>query len=216
MKLNHKLGVAATLLVASGLLLAGCQKSTLTSTNGETENTVQTADSGEADPQADWVVFSQPQHKFSLKHPIDWLYIPRVDRADLFTGDLEKRDPSQADFIDEITGEPFTVVYTIHIRVEENEENLSARESELSRYIPQGRADIDKKLIDVEIAGVPGVEIKSDVTQVNTSGPVTEYLLAPGNGKLYRFWYIASAHPETHQQYLAEFKDMLATLEFSK
>lgn len=209
--------ITASVLLGSLLFFSGCTGQLADkSTDSVKELTSKvTGQKEETDPDAGLITFSQPDHKFSLKHPKGWLYVPEIDKATLFTGSLEQEDPSQEDFMDEIQGTPFTVVYNINMRVEDNKENLSAREKELSRYIPKSRADIDKTLVDVEIAGVKGIKIKNDVTQVNTSGPVTAYVFAPGNGKIYSFLYTASAHKDTHEQYLAEFEEILSTLEFT-
>ena len=180
------------LVVVIGLSLSACQKQGVTGKISE-----QVA----KDLFSDWVVFERPNHKFSFKHPKEWLFVPEIDKEGLFTGKLDREDPTQEDFVDEITGEPFTVVYTLNMRVEDNPENLSAREYELARYIPQGRATIEAKFSDVTFGGAEGIKIGSEVTQVNTSGPVVEYLLAPGNGKIYRFFYVASAHKQTHNQF---------------
>lgn len=205
--------MTAGILLGSMLLFTGCIGQGTDSVKDLTSKV--TGQKGTTDSNAGWSSFDQPDHKFSLKHPKGWLYVPEIDKATLFTGGLDLEDPSQEDFVDEIRGTPFTVVYNINIRVEDNKENLSAREKELSRYLSSGRAEVDKTLVDVEIAGVKGIMIKNDVTQVNTSGPMTIYLFAPGNGKFYSFSYGASAHKDTHEQYLAEFEEILATLEFT-
>ena len=169
----------------------------------------------ETGPYANWVVFDMPGHKFSLKHPQEWLYVSEIDKESLLTGTLEWEDPSQEDFVDEITGEPLTVVYVINMRVEDNPENMSAKEHELSKYLPKSRPEIEPTLEEVTIAGVPGIKIADDIQQVNTSGGVTQYKLAPGNGKVYAFWHVASAHEGTHEKYLPEFEKILSTLKFT-
>jgi len=215
--------ISLVFLLTTLVFLAGCQKQKTSqektssgSTKEPTEKTTgQKKEQEEAGPYADWVDFDQTNHKFSLKHPQGWLYVPEIDKKDLFTGTLEREDPSQEDFIDELTNEPFTVVYTINMRVEDNPENMSAKEHELSRYLAQSRAKMEAKLEEVTIAGVPGIKKADNIRQVNTSGGVTEYKLAPGNGKVYHFWYIASAHEDSHQKYLLEFEKILSTLKFA-
>jgi len=211
MKTTSKI-VAISILLGSLLLFSGCLGQDTDSVKKLTS--VVTGQKETAGEAAGLITFSQPNHKFSFKHPEGWLFVPEIDKATLFTGSLEQEDPSQEDFIDEIRGTPFTVVYNINMRVEDNKENLSAREKELSRYLSSGRAEIDKTLVDVEFGGVKGIKVKNDVTQVNTSGPVMQYLFAPGNGKFYGFTYVASAHKDTHQKFLAEFEEILSTLEF--
>ena len=209
------------LVIVMAVALVGCQKQE--TGQGETSPikkltkkvTGSKEETEEVGPYADWVVFDQPNHKFSLKHPQDWLYVPEIDKETLLTGTLEREDPEQEDFIDEMTREPFTVVYVINMRVEDNPNNLSAKEHELSTYIPQARADMESKLEEVTIAGIPGIKMADDIRQVNTSGGVTQYKLAPGNGKVYSFWYVASAHQDTHEKYLSEFEEILSTLKFT-
>lgn len=210
--------LSLVLVVGATVILAGCQKKETgqeeTSPIKKLTEKVTGKEAKEADPYADWVVFDKPNHKFSLKHPQEWLYVPEIDKEGLLTGTLEQEDLSQEDFVDEITGEPFTVVYVINMRVEDNPENKSAKEHELSKYLAQSRAKIEPTLKEVTMAGIPGIKIADDIKQVNTSGGVTQYKLAPGNGKVYAFWYVASAHPETHEKYLSEFEEILSTLKF--
>lgn len=211
MKITFKITTISVLLGVA-LLFSGCLIQDSDSVKELTSKA--TGQKEEVDSDVGLIAFSQPDHKFSFKHSAGWLFVPEIDKATLFTGGLEQEDPAQEDFMDEIQGTPFTVVYNINMRVEDNKDNLSAREKELSRYLSSGRADIDKTLVDVEFAGVKGIKVKNDATQVNTSGPMTVYLFAPGNGKFYSFSYGASAHKNTHQKYLAEFEEILSTLEF--
>lgn len=197
------------LVMVIGLTLSACQKQEVT---GRISDQV----AKEQDLYGDWVVFEKENHKFSFKHPREWLFVPEIDKEGLFTGRMDREDPAQEDFINEITGEPFTVVYSISMRVEDNSENLSAREYELSKYIPEGRADIEANLSDITIGGAEGVKIATEAVQVNTSGPPVEYLLAPDNGKVYRFVYVASAHEQTDNKFLEEFNRILSTLKFSR
>jgi len=214
---------AVVFLAGATVLLAGCLKQETSQeekgvspvkklTEKVTGQKEAAEDSG---PYADWVVFDRSDHKFSLKHPKEWLYVPEIDKETLLTGTLEREDPNQEDFVDEITGEPFTVVYVINMRVEDNPDNLSAKEHELKGYIPQGRASIEATLEEVTVAGTSGVKKAENIRQVNTSGGVTWYKLAPSNGKVYSFWYVASAHEGTHEKYLPEFEEILSTLQFA-
>ena len=220
MKILYKKLAVISLIAVFGFSISACTKQDQSGkADGPIKKLTEKVTGGDekeaADLQhADWVTFERENHKFSFKHPKEWLFVPEIDKESLFTGRLDREDPTQEKFIDEITGEPFTVVYTINMRVEDNPENLSAREHELSKYIPQGRAHIESKFTDVAFGGSQGIEIASQVTQVNTSGPVVEYLLAPGNGKVYRFVYVASAHKQTHNQFLGEFEQILSTLVF--
>jgi len=214
MKLFSKT-VFVGLVLILGFSLSGCLKQAEEGKTGGPIAKLTGQKETKTDKYTDWAIFERPKHKFSFKHPKEWLFVPEIDKESLFTGGLDRKDPAQEKFVDEITGEPFTVVYAINMRVEDNLKNLSAGDYELAKYIPQGRADIESKFTDVTFGGSQGIKIANEVTQVNTSGPVVEYLLAPGNGKVYRFVYVASAHKQTHNQYLEEFEQILSTLTFA-
>jgi len=200
-----KKGVAVLVMVAIGVaVVLGLVFKTGEKESGEGEIVNQ---------QAGWQEFSQQNHKFSLRYPEGWLFVPEIERADLFTGVFEKEEESQEKVKNEITGEMFTAVYDISVRVEVNSDNLSAKEHELKRYIPEGRADIAAGLEDITIAGVEGFRDTGPSTPPS-SGDWTGIKLAPGNGKVYSFVYHAAAHKETHEKYLDEFYKILETLKF--
>lgn len=162
-----------------------------------------------------WSEFSKLEHKFSLKHSGGWVWKPEIDKPERLTGFFEREDATQEAVKDEIQGGVFPASYNLNIRVEDNKENLSAKEVVLKRYLTSRRSEVEKTLEAVTIAGVEGVKVKNDAVQVNSSGPIVEYVLVPKNGKVYTFLYVGWAHPETHEKYLEEFRQILETLEFS-
>lgn len=193
-------------ILALSLLGAGCDKKADIGVDKETTRTVQ---------HSDWNEFNKPNHKFSLKYPQGWEWKPEIDKPTRLTGFLEREDATQEKVKDQIQGGTFTASYNLNIRVEDNQENLSAKEVVLKGYLSSARPDIEKTLETVTIAGVEAVKVNSDAVQVNSSGPVVEYRLAPNNGKVYTFLYVGWAHPETHEKYLDEFHQILETLKFT-
>jgi len=214
MKILYKKLAVISLIAIFGFSVSACTHQDQSGEKGGPIAKLTGKKEAEVDKYAGWTDFDRPVHKFSLKYPQGWVFVPEIDKESLFTGGLDREDPTQEKFINEITGEPFTVVYTINMRVEDNPENLSARDKELSRYIPQGRASIAETLEDITMVGIEGIK-NVGPTQVNTSGPTIQYKLAPGNGKVYSFVYVASAHKQTHNQFLEEFEQILSTLVFA-
>jgi len=153
---------------------------------------------------------------FTLEYPEGWRWNEEVKRPEILAGALEKDDETQEKVKDEIRGDTFTASYDLVIKVEAGLGNLSARDQVLKRYLQASRPEIEKTLEDVTIAGVEAVKINTDAVQVNSSGPVVEYRIAPGNGRVYTFMYMGWAHSETHEKYLDEFYEILETLKFTE
>jgi len=164
------------------------------------------------DTEPDWVTFENKSQQFSFKYPQEWVLVPEIEKESLLTAFLKREDPSQ-EKVEVWNGELITPIYQIAIRAEDNPKNLSAREFELSRY-PSGGEEVGKSLEDITIAGVPGFKTSGPITPPG-SGPMTNIVLAPGNGKIYSFVYTADAYPQTHEKFLPEFNQILETLKFN-
>jgi hypothetical protein len=205
------------LVLALTLIGGACQKTAVKDlTTGLTEKAKQvTQPTDQTKAPVDWQEYTSQTHKFSFHYGSDWELRPEIDREDLLTFFLVVEDENQEKRKNELTGEMMTCEYMISVRVEDNPDNLSAKEHELSRYIPQGRDTIAAGLEDITVAGIEGYKHSGPRTPPS-SGDFTEIKLAPGNGKVYSFVYSAAAHPDTHEKYLEEFEQILETLEFSQ
>jgi len=153
-------------------------------------------------------------HKFSFNYPSEWEIVPEIDKDSLLTMKLLFVDKSQAERENELTGGMMPSEYWINVRVENNPDNLSAKDFGVKQYLSESKAEMKAKLKDFSLNGVDGYTDTGPVTPPS-SGNWTGITLAPKNGKAYTFTYYAAAHPDTHEKYLEEFNQILETLKFT-
>jgi len=199
------------LMVVLGLVLIGgsCDKDSVKkATSGLTGKTA------ESEMPEGWVGYQSDTHKFSFNHPSTWEIVPEIDKDSLLTMKLLLIDKAQAERENELTGGMMSSEYWITIRVEDNPDNMSAKDFGVKQYMSQSRAEMKAKLKDYSLNGVEGYTDSGPVTPPS-SGDWTGVTLAPKNSKAYSLTYYAAAHSETHEKYLEEFHQILETLKFT-
>ncbi|MFC1627328.1 hypothetical protein ACFL18_02080 [Patescibacteria group bacterium] len=197
------------LLIVLGLVLVGasCDKDSVKEmTSGLT---------GETAMPDGWVEYKSETHKFSFNHPSAWVIVPEINKDSLLTMKLLLIDKTQAERENELTGGMMPSEYWITFRVEDNPDNMSAKDFGVKQYLSQSKAEMKAKFKDYSLNGVEGYTDSGPVTPPS-SGNWTQVSLGPKNGKAYSFVYYAAAHPDTHKKYLEEFYQILETLEFVK
>jgi hypothetical protein len=200
------LAVLLTLVLIGG----SCDKDKISQmTGGLTDQTA------ESEVPEGWQTYTSEKHKFSFSYPEAWKIVPEVNRDDLLTMKLLLIDESQAERENELTGGMMPCEYWFTVRVEDNPENMSAKDFGVKQYLAQSREEMKAELKDYELNGVQGYTNSGPVTPPS-SGNWSQVSLGPKNGKAYSFVYYAAAHPETHEKYLEEFNQILDTLEFVK
>jgi len=203
------------LVVVLALVLVGgaCDKEKVSQmTGGLTDKVTETEKSQM--PEG-WVEYRSETHKFSFNHSSEWEIVPEINKDSLLTMKLLLFDKTQAERENELTGGMMPCQYWITIRVEDNPDNMLAKDFGVKQYISQSRAEMKAKLKDYSLNGLDAYTDSGPVTPPS-SGNWTGVSLAPENGKFYSFTYYAAAHPDTHEKYLEEFYQILETLEFVK
>jgi len=199
--------ISLILILILTLTFAGCQPQVAQKVKESVSKVTQKET--EKDPYADWQIFENQKHKFSFKYPAGWELSENVDRPDLYTLTLSRKDISQEKVM--VYTEEMDAAYSINISVEPNTKGFSAEESYLDMFGESSKAKAKEGIEEVTFGGVTG--IKYPEFAAPSSGPATGILIAH-NEKLYRFVYGALAHQETHEKYLPEFMDILKTLKF--
>ena len=193
------------LVLALTLMGASCDKKEDAGVGKKTAKTVQ--DSNLKEYQSD-------THKFSFSYPLEWEIVPEINKDSLLTMKLLLIDKTQAERENELTGEMMPCEYWITVRVEDNKDNLAAKDFGVKQYLSQSREEMKAKLKDYSLNGVDGYTDTGPVTPPS-SGNWTGVTLAPENSKAYSFTYYAAAHADTHEKYLEEFNQILKTLKFT-
>jgi len=206
-----KILTGLVVVLALVLVGGGCDKEKVSQMTGGLTDKV--AKTGESQMSEGWTKYESETHKFSFSHPSAWEIVPEINKDSLLTMKLLLIDKTQAERENELTGGMMFSEYWITVRVENNPDNMLAKDFGVKQYISQSRAEMKAKLKDYSLNGVEGYTESGPVTPPS-SGNWTGVNLAPKNGKFYRFTYYAAAHPETHEKYLEEFYQILETLEF--
>jgi len=216
MKITNKL-FSLILALLAVFSLSGCQgqqvsekvKESVDKAASEITKTKEAEEEKEA--YSDWRVFENEKHKFSFKYPAGWELSENVDREDLYSLTLAKKDASQEKV--QVYMEEMVPSYTINVSVEPNPDGLSAQDFYLDMFGESSKETAKEGIEKVSFGGADG--IKYPEVSAPSSGPATGILLAK-NSKLYRFVYGALAHQETHEKFLPEFMEILETLKFSE
>jgi hypothetical protein len=136
-----------------------------------------------------WEEFISAEHKLTMKYPKEWVRQPEIDKAHLLTFSFNKGE------------------YMIVVRVEENVDNMSAKDFAVKQYISSGKESEKAKLKDYSVNGLTGF---TDSGPVTPEGKYTRVGLAPNNGKYYGFTFSS-----TDDLLIDEFYQMIEALKFS-
>jgi len=157
-----------------------------------------------------WENYSNNKYQFSFAYPPDWELEIALDRPDFFKIVLKKEDPSQEKIT--LYREKTTPYYKIEIDVEDNPNNLSAKEKRLSAFSPSARKEEEEKIKEITVAGLRGIRFLEGAAP--SSGPATMVLLSRNN-KFYRFTYSALANKENQPKFINSFNLLLSSFKFN-
>lgn len=191
------------LFVLAGLVWFNWYKNKIITGRNQLENQIKN------EPSVNWQTYESTIHKLAFNYPPDWQLNILKDEPTFLTLFLHREDVGQKKVA---TGNTELVpTYDIFLKVEENNQGLSAREIYLSNFLESAKQEAEEKIKPVKFAGLEGIEYPEGVAPA--SGPATVVLLTDGK-KFYQFTYQALAHQETHEKYLPEFYRLLESLKF--
>jgi len=158
-----------------------------------------------------WHLYENRLHNLSFQYPIGWQLEEIADEPQFLSVVLKKEDISQ-ERVSVSDGEKIMPVYSINIRVNKNSKKLSVKNYYLSQFATSSRAQAEKKIEELTVAGRPAIKYLEG--SAPASGPSTIVLVATED-KIYSFSYSALAKKETHEKFLDQFNLLLTTVKIS-
>lgn len=174
------------LLIISLLVLTGCQKKTTFQPSPQPTITI----------PHDWQTYTSPDQKLTLYYPSDWQMVLEIAKPELLTFSLQLEEE--------------TDYFQINFRAEPNPENLSSIDWAVHQVISEAREQSKQRYTPFTLGLYQGVTESGPVVPAG-SGPMTAYIIAPGNNWAYEFTYTANA-PGLHEKFLPTLQQIISLM----